>query len=388
MRPDPSTVGTIERYATRVAAQQTESASSAGNAEDAGAAAASESLLHDLIATLRNDPYVLAAQRRVAKGLLAARDSTGAQALQEELVRAYGEKYGPEHPLTLEVTGELGVTQGLERRRHEMPGLLRKMFANLSFEGLSAAELGGLELAIEAYGWGYEDAARAVRSASAVLTGGTPRASALTTADGWLRALNASAADHLPMHSTDTSSRAIQAARGPHEIDPIAEARRHWEERWGAEPARPMAAITSIMRAQQVLLARLNELLGPFGLTFPRYEALMLLSFTRTGALPLGKVGERLQVHRTSVTHIIDKLEKDEFVRRVPHEADRRTTLAEITDSGRDVARRATALLNDDAFGLAALDDGEQEQLTELLRTLRVEAGDFTDVAFRADIST
>jgi DNA-binding MarR family transcriptional regulator len=166
----------------------------------------------------------------------------------------------------------------------------------------------------------------------------------------------------------------------PLDIDPIAEARRHWEQRWGDEPARPMAAITSIMRAQQVLLARLNELLGPLGLTFPRYEALMLLSFTRTGALPLGKVGERLQVHRTSVTNIIDKLEKDEFVRRVPHEADRRTTLAEITDSGREVAQRATVLLNDDAFGLAALDDSEQEQLTELLRTLRVEAGDFEEV--------
>jgi DNA-binding MarR family transcriptional regulator len=129
-----------------------------------------------------------------------------------------------------------------------------------------------------------------------------------------------------------------------------------------------------------VLLARLNELLGPLDLTFPRYEALMLLSFTRTGALPLGKVGERLQVHRTSVTNIIDKLEKDEFVRRVPHEADRRTTLAEITDAGREVAQRATLLLNDDAFGLAALDDAEQEQLTDLLRTLRVEAGDFAEV--------
>lgn len=163
----------------------------------------------------------------------------------------------------------------------------------------------------------------------------------------------------------------------PLRIDPIAEARRHWERRWGKEPARPMAAITSIMRAQQVLLARLNELLGPLDLTFPRYEALMLLSFTRTGALPLGKVGERLQVHRTSVTNIIDKLEKDEFVRRVPHEADRRTTLAEITDAGREVAERATALLNKDAFGLDALGDDEQEQLTDLLRTLRLEAGDF-----------
>src|SRR3954453_13182291 len=113
----------------------------------------------------------------------------------------------------------------------------------------------------------------------------------------------------------------------PLRIDPIAEARRHWSERWGEEPARPMEAITSIMRAQQVLLARLNELLGPLGLTFPRYEALMLLSFTRWAPLPLNKVGESLQVHRTSVTTILDKLEKAEFVRRVPHEVNSRTTL-------------------------------------------------------------
>jgi DNA-binding MarR family transcriptional regulator len=163
----------------------------------------------------------------------------------------------------------------------------------------------------------------------------------------------------------------------PLRIDPIAEARRHWSERWGEEPARPMEAITSIMRAQQILLARLNELLGPLGLTFPRYEALMLLSFTRAGTLPLGKVGERLQVHRTSVTNIIDKLEADGLVRRIPHEADRRTTLAEITDAGREIAEQATELLNADAFGLAALAEDEQERLTELLRTLRLEAGDF-----------
>ena len=109
----------------------------------------------------------------------------------------------------------------------------------------------------------------------------------------------------------------------PLDIDPIAEARRHWAERWGQEPARPMAAITSIMRAQQILLARYNEMLGPLALTFPRYEALMLLSFTRGGTLPLGKIAERLQVHRTSVTNIIDKLEADGLVRRVPHGADR-----------------------------------------------------------------
>ena len=163
----------------------------------------------------------------------------------------------------------------------------------------------------------------------------------------------------------------------PLRIDPIAEARRHWESRWDADPSRAMAAVTSIMRAQQILLARLNDVLRPFGLTFPRYEALMLLSFTKAGSLPLGKMGERLQVHRTSVTNIIDKLEKDGLVRRVPHEQDRRATLAEITDEGRRVASAATKAMHGALFGIGALAAGEQEQLTEILRELRLASGDF-----------
>ena len=163
----------------------------------------------------------------------------------------------------------------------------------------------------------------------------------------------------------------------PLRIDPIAEARRHWEARWEEDPSRAMAAVTSIMRAQQILLARLNDVLRPFGLTFPRYEALMLLSFTRSGALPLGKMGERLQVHRTSVTNIIGKLENDGLVRRVPHEQDRRATLAEITDEGRRVASAATKAMHGALFGVGALAASQQDALTDILRELRLASGDF-----------
>jgi DNA-binding MarR family transcriptional regulator len=163
----------------------------------------------------------------------------------------------------------------------------------------------------------------------------------------------------------------------PLRIDPIAEARRHWTERWGDEPARPMAAVTSIMRAQQVLLARLNDIVRPHGLTFPRYEALALLSFTRHGELPIGKLGERLQVHRTSASSIVAALADDGFVQRVPSDRDGRATLAVITDTGRRVARAATEDLNAAAFGLDALAPDEQETITTLLRTLRLDAGDF-----------
>jgi DNA-binding MarR family transcriptional regulator len=125
-------------------------------------------------------------------------------------------------------------------------------------------------------------------------------------------------------------------------------------------------------------MARLNDLLEPLGLTFPRYEALMLLHFSRRGSLPLGKIGERLQVHRTSVTNTIDGLEKLGLVRRVPHDTDRRAVLAEITAKGRRVAEKATTTLNEARFATEPLGETELDELSEILRTVRDGAGDFS----------
>jgi DNA-binding MarR family transcriptional regulator len=138
-----------------------------------------------------------------------------------------------------------------------------------------------------------------------------------------------------------------------------------------------MMAVTSVMRAQQILLGRLNEALEPFGLTFARYEALMLLEFTRAGSLPLGKMGARLQVHPASVTNLVDGLERAGYVQRTPHPSDGRTTLATITPAGREVARDATAALHEIRFGTEPLDDESLRTMTEILREARAGAGDF-----------
>jgi DNA-binding MarR family transcriptional regulator len=162
----------------------------------------------------------------------------------------------------------------------------------------------------------------------------------------------------------------------PLEFDAIAEARRQWEARgWGAAAA--MAATTSIMRVQQIVLAKAEAALRPFDLTFARYEALVLLNFSRTGALPLGKMGVRLMLHPTSVTNIIDRLEKQGLVERSPHPTDRRTVLATITDDGRRVVDKATEAISATDFGLGALSEGELDRLTALLRKTRIDAGDF-----------
>ena len=165
------------------------------------------------------------------------------------------------------------------------------------------------------------------------------------------------------------------------EIEPqrdlVAMARENWEAHGWADAAPGMAATTSIMRAQQILLARVDAQLRPLHLTFARYELLMLLKFSRDGVLPMRVIGERLQVHPTSVTSAVDRLEKDDLVARRQHPTDRRAILVEISDAGRKLAKRATKLVNDSVFVDLGLSTAATDELTGLLNELRRSEGDY-----------
>lgn len=159
--------------------------------------------------------------------------------------------------------------------------------------------------------------------------------------------------------------------------DPIAEAKRQWNERGWTDAAEGMAAITAVMRTQQILLARIESVLKGFDLTFSRFELLTLLSFSRTGALPMAKASERLQVHPTSVTNAVDRLESAGLVRRVAHPTDGRATLVEVTGEGRARALAAAHELNAVVFEQPGFDPSELGQLNDLLTRFRRDAGDF-----------
>jgi len=163
----------------------------------------------------------------------------------------------------------------------------------------------------------------------------------------------------------------------PAKRDPIALARANWERAgWGAV-ADGMVAVTSVMRAHQILLARVEAVLRPYDLSFSRYELLRLLAFSGNGALPITKASDRLQVHVTSVTHAIRRLEGDGLVERTPHPTDGRTTLVRLTELGRSTVEDATATLNDEVFGNIGISDGESAALASAIETLRRQAGDF-----------
>jgi DNA-binding MarR family transcriptional regulator len=165
----------------------------------------------------------------------------------------------------------------------------------------------------------------------------------------------------------------------PQPFDPITEAHRQWSARW-PEQADHMAAVTSVMRVHQLLLSKVEDTLKPYGLTFAAYEALQLLAFTRTGSLPMGKMGVRLMVHPASVTNAIRKLEQRGLVQRQMSPDDRRIVLATITPDGRAVAREATVALNEAWFGLPGYSKHDAAQVAAVLNKIRAAAGDVSHV--------
>jgi DNA-binding MarR family transcriptional regulator len=158
--------------------------------------------------------------------------------------------------------------------------------------------------------------------------------------------------------------------------DPIREAHGQWLRHGWTDAADGMAMVTSVVRVQQLLMERIEAVLRPLDLTFARYEVLRLLSFTQSGSMPMTRLGSLLQVHPTSVTSAVERLVRQGYVERLRREHDRRVVLASLTPEGRLVVEEATRRLNSGVFEGPGLPADDVVRLTELLGTLRANAGD------------
>lgn len=165
----------------------------------------------------------------------------------------------------------------------------------------------------------------------------------------------------------------------PLPVDPLAEAKRQWIAHGWTDAADGMAVVTSVMRAQQLLLARVDAALKPFALSFARFEVLRLLAFSRTGRLPLSSVVARLQVHPTTVTSTAERLVRDGLIVREPHPHDGRAALLALTEEGRTLVENATQALNSEVFADPGMSGDDAAELVGIVARLRKAAGDFAD---------
>jgi DNA-binding MarR family transcriptional regulator len=160
-------------------------------------------------------------------------------------------------------------------------------------------------------------------------------------------------------------------------FDVVEASRRVWLERWDAESASGMAVYTAILRSYQLLNDQVNKVMRTHDLTFARYEVLAWLATDPESSLTLSWISKTLRIPPATVTNIIDRLEGDGLVRRVPHPSDARTTLAEITARGRRLADAVTRDLNSTVYGPIGLSQRKRSDLVDLLAELRASGNEF-----------
>jgi DNA-binding MarR family transcriptional regulator len=160
----------------------------------------------------------------------------------------------------------------------------------------------------------------------------------------------------------------------PLDYDPVEASRERWIQQGWGETAAGMAAVVSVMRAEQIFLNRAATILRPMGLTFARYQVLGMLRWT--GPLTLGEVGNRLWITAATVTSAVDRLENAGLSRRVAHPTDARATLVEITARGQRLFDQAVEALNAHLFDTVGLSEEELELLVGLIGKIRAHDGD------------
>jgi DNA-binding MarR family transcriptional regulator len=150
-----------------------------------------------------------------------------------------------------------------------------------------------------------------------------------------------------------------------------ASAERYGEELLGTDvdAIEAMLSLLRTVRVHRTAVSRQLEALDlQVGMTGARFTLLMTLYFSRDSLLAQNEISRELNVSRTNITNLIDGLERDGLVERVPNPSDRRVSYARLTPSGRDVCVTLMPPMTDlMESALTGFSDEEKSQITRFL---------------------
>jgi DNA-binding MarR family transcriptional regulator len=146
-----------------------------------------------------------------------------------------------------------------------------------------------------------------------------------------------------------------------------------------------MEAVSSLVRARELLIEFMDQQLEEVEMDFGEYDLLAVIDMG--GTMPLGKIREnarRYFNHQTSATNVVQRLVDRGLVSMRRDRNDGRVTLASLTPLGARRLRRAHEILAGFEFGLEGLSKTEQRQLNDLLYKVRIARGDVREVPDQA----
>ncbi len=149
------------------------------------------------------------------------------------------------------------------------------------------------------------------------------------------------------------------------------------------------AAISEIMQSLRRIFKAIqdysHEVSGKFGITGPQLWALKTIS--QNESLSLKDLSERMYLHPSTITGVVDRLEKKGYVARKRDQADRRVIYVELTAEGMTLAKRApNPAQGKMIYGLKNLKKGDLnliynsvQKLVEIMEAQNIKATFFFD---------
>lgn len=93
-----------------------------------------------------------------------------------------------------------------------------------------------------------------------------------------------------------------------------------------------------LSHAYDVMRKTHSRQVATHNLTAPQFHVLEVLM--KEGPIPLKRISEHLLVTGANITCVVDNLEKEDLVKRVPSKKDRRIINAELTPKGEDKIKK------------------------------------------------
>lgn len=143
---------------------------------------------------------------------------------------------------------------------------------------------------------------------------------------------------------------------------------------FGATPTNLCAFTYYLVHAAQEVESRVEHALEEVGLSLAKVKLLRHL-YNSKDAIPLGALAEKNSCVKSNVTQLMDRMEGEGLVKRVPDPDDRRSVRAQITAEGRrkyEAASKRLAVAEADV--MAGFSAAERQQLVEYLERLRAPA--------------
>ena len=116
---------------------------------------------------------------------------------------------------------------------------------------------------------------------------------------------------------------------------------------------------------------RRREVTDALGMTFGRTRAIRRLA---RQPMSMRELADALGIDPPNATVVVDDLEAQGLVRRQPHPTDRRAKVVEATRKGKELARRADAILATPPPALSALGADDLETLRRILESVAADS--------------